>query len=227
MTVIINAVFKFDFEVLIDESFAKVATDNKLAPLENKKILSLINDFEDGEWRYKKFQKFLWDNIAETALSHKERQCLVNKSQTELIESAKKLRLTDLESEDIGKGSEIAEILLYGIMKHHYQALPVVPKIFYKQNNKDQAKGADSVHVVLESDNDFSLWLGESKFYNSIEDARLGAIVNSVAEILETDKLKKKIASSLVLTISYRLCRTLYDEQRLRRPLPIKCPSII
>jgi hypothetical protein len=68
-------------------------------------------------------------------------------------------------------------------MHHHYKALPVVPKIFNKQNSNDNAKGADSVHVVLEKENEFSIWYGESKFYNSIEDARLYDIVNSVLNI--------------------------------------------
>ncbi|WP_426724138.1 Hachiman antiphage defense system protein HamA [Enterobacter cloacae complex sp. 339J8] len=30
--------------------------------------------------------------------------------------------------QDISKGSELAEIFLYGIMRHHFNALPVVPK---------------------------------------------------------------------------------------------------
>ena len=60
---------------------------------------------------------------------------------TELIEAAKNLRLTDIDGDDPGKGSEIAEIALYGIMHHHFGALPVVPKIFYKQNVQDNAKG--------------------------------------------------------------------------------------
>ena len=37
-----------------------------------------------------------------------------------LIEAAKHLRLVDKEQN--GKGSEIAEIILYGIMKNHYKA---------------------------------------------------------------------------------------------------------
>ncbi|CAH8239063.1 hypothetical protein VAEKB19_520003 [Vibrio aestuarianus] len=92
-------------------------------------------------------------------------------------------------TKDISKGSELAEILLYGIMKHHYGALPVVPKIFYKQNAQDNAKGADSVHLVIK-DNDFTVWFGEAKFYNKIEDARLASIVSSVANSLDTKKLK-------------------------------------
>lgn len=187
-----------DFEVLIDDSFINICTDSKLTPTENKTLLSIINDYEDGKWRYKEFQNFIWDNIAETSLSHKERNCLVNQSHSILVAAAQNLRLTDKE-DDISKGSELAEIVLYGIMKNHYSALPVVPKIFYKQNAQDNAKGADSVHIVIEN-NDFSLWFGEAKFYNSIEDARLPSIVKSVENSLRTDKLKKE--NSIITSVS-------------------------
>ncbi|WP_110693636.1 HamA C-terminal domain-containing protein [Salinicola halophyticus] len=187
-----------DFEVLINCSFVDVFDKDTLHPVDNKKILSLINDFEDGQWRYKKFQSFIWDNIAETALSYEERRCLVDQSHSILTAAAQNLRLTDKEN-DIGKGSELAEIVLYGVMKHHYNALPVVPKIFYKQNSQDNAKGADGVHIVVD-DGDFSLWFGEAKFYTSIEDARLSSIVESVGNSLKTDKLKKE--NSIITNIS-------------------------
>ena len=180
------------FEVLIDDLFSSITSDSALTPIENKSVLSLINDFEDGAWRYKKFQKFIWDNIAETALSFKERTCLANNSFSLLVEAAKNLRLTDSEKEDAGKGSELAEIFLYGIMKHHYNSLAVVPKIFYKQNAQDNAKGADSVHIIIENESEFSLWLGESKFYSSIENVRLDSIIQSVDNALQTDKLNKE-----------------------------------
>ena len=76
-------------------------------------------------------------------------------------------------------------------MKHHYNALPVVPKIFYKQNSQDFAKGSDSVHIVIE-ENDFTIWFGEAKFYNNIEDARLTSIVKSVENSLQKEKLEKE-----------------------------------
>lgn len=135
------------FEVLLDDFFSAFNTNKDLSPTSNKKVLSLINDFEDGKWRYTKFQSFIWDNIIETALSKREREKLVNQDHSRLIAAAKNLRLTDKEN-DIGKGSELAEIVLYGIMKHHYKALATVPKIFYKQNVQDNAKGVDSVHIV-------------------------------------------------------------------------------
>ncbi|UWQ84764.1 HamA C-terminal domain-containing protein [Leisingera caerulea] len=179
------------FEVLIDESLADVTSVDELMFLVNKHIVSLINDFEDGKWRYSKFQSYLWDNIALTALSEKERSALIDQSHTSLVAAAQNLRLTD--NDNIGQGSEIAEVFLYGLMRHKFNALPVVPKIFYKQNSQDNAKGADSVHIVINGD-DFTLWFGEAKFYNSIADARLDSIVDSVVNSLTTDKLKKENA---------------------------------
>ncbi|EJG1892213.1 TPA: DUF1837 domain-containing protein [Vibrio parahaemolyticus] len=186
-----------EFNVLLDSSFSNICTKS-ICPNDNKHVLSLANDFEEGSWRHKNFHMFIWDNIAETSLSSQERDALVNKSSSLLTASAANLRLTDKET-DIGKGSELAEIFLYGIMKHHYGALPVVPKIFYKQNAQDNAKGADSVHLVLHGD-DFSLWFGEAKFYKSIENARLGSIVTSVKNSLKPDKLKKE--NSIVTNVS-------------------------
>lgn len=188
-----------EFEILIDELFVNINTTEDLEPIHNKKLLSLVNDFEDGKWRYNKFQSFVWDNITETSLSYKERESVINKSHTSLVNAAKNLRLTDSEN-DIGKGSELAEIVLYGIMKHYYNALPVVPKIFYKQNSQDNAKGADSVHIVIENGNDFSLWFGEAKFYNSFENSKFYNLITSIENSLQTDKLKKE--NSIITNLS-------------------------
>ncbi|PWK64903.1 uncharacterized protein DUF1837 [Mucilaginibacter oryzae] len=115
------------FKVLIDDAFSVICSDETLTPIDKKRVLSLANDFEDCKWRFEKFQNFIWDNIAETALSSREGDALINNPHSSIKESAKKLRLTD-KVDDISSGSELAEILLYGIMKHYYNALPVVPK---------------------------------------------------------------------------------------------------
>lgn len=180
-----------DFEILVNDDFLNLIEDSTLVSVENTSVLSLVNDFEDKKWRREKFENFIWDNIALTALSAKEREKLAGKSASLLRAAAKNLRLTDKVG-DIGQGSELAEIVLYGVMHHYYEALPVVPKIFYKQNTQDNAKGADSVHIVLEGEDDFSLWFGEAKFYNSIENARLPSVVESVGNSLKTEKLKKE-----------------------------------
>ncbi len=188
------------FDILIKDIFDNIKLDNDLTPTDNKTVLGLINDFENGSWRFDKFQNYIWDNIKETALSHSERKALIDKGEgTVLTESAKKLRLVEGEKA-FGRGSEIAEIVLYGIMKDYYTALPIVPKIFYKQNVKDEAKGADSVHIVVESEDKFSLWFGESKFYSSIDDARLDKIVESVKDSISLEKIKKE--NSIITNLS-------------------------
>lgn len=180
-----------EFDVIVDGSLIELGIGDDITPNNNKWLLGIINDFEDGNWRYEKFENFVWDNIADTALSFKEREALSGQPRTLLVSAAKNLRLTDA-ANDISKGSELAEIVLYGLMRRQFGALPVVPKIFYKQNAQDNAKGADSVHIVVSSDEDFTIWFGEAKFYNSIEDARLNGIVESVFNSLQTEKLKKE-----------------------------------
>lgn len=189
----------FPFKILIDDTFIKYNTKKELVPIDKKHILSVVNNFEDGEWMTKNFHRFIWNNIAETGLSYRERANLIGDPASKIIEASQNLRLTDKEK-DISKGSELAEIILYGLMKYKYGALPVIPKIFYKQNPKDNAKGADSVHIVIEEDGDFSLWFGEAKFYTSIKDARLGKIIESVGNSLNTDKLKKE--NSIITDLS-------------------------
>ncbi len=186
------------FEVIVNDVFENLKLDTTLTPATNKRVLGLLNDFENGSWRFDKFQNFIWDNIKETALSHSERKALIDKGEGSVLsESAKNLRLIETTN---GRGSEIGEIVLYGIMKNYYSALPIVPKIFYKQNKKDEAKGSDSIHIVVESDDTFSLWFGESKFYNSIENARLDEIVKSVNDSISLDKLKKE--NSIITNLS-------------------------
>jgi len=126
------------FDVLFNKAFVDICTTEDLTHIGRKYVLSLLNDFEEGKWRYERFNDYIWDNIALTALSKQERDDLINEPRTKLRRSANNLRLID--NDKIGKGSEIAEILLYGLMQDYYGALPVVPKIYHKQNVNDNVK---------------------------------------------------------------------------------------
>lgn len=182
------------FEILIDDNFLEeLIPTTTLSPISNKSILSIVNDFEDNNWRYKKFNQFIWNNISQDALTKEERDSLIESPDSILEKAASRLRIIQNKNGDDEKtGGEIAEILLYGIMHSYYKALPIVPKIFYKQNKNDFAKGSDSVHIVVEDDDNFSLWLGEAKFYKNIENSDLDKIVSSVHDTLSTDKIKKE-----------------------------------
>ena len=190
---------KFAFDILLNSDFPSFCKDKTLAPIDKKKVLGLANDFESGRWCSTKFHQFLWNNIAETALTKNEREALIEDPESLLIRAAGKLRLAT--NGDKGKGGEIAEIFLYGVMKNFYRALPVVPKIYYKQNVQDNAKGADSVHIVIDdSEIGFSVWFGEAKFYSVLQDFRLDAVVNSVKNALDDKKLKKE--NSIILGLN-------------------------
>lgn len=180
------------FKTLLDECVVLASNNGNPCPIEKKLVLSLACGFQDGKWLHRTLNEFVWDNIAETALSARERNALANRSHSALVAAARNLRLVE-GTDDIGTGSELAEAVLYGVMRHHFDAIPAVPKIFHKQNVQDNAKGADSVHITI-CDGDFLLWIGEAKFYSSIESKRLASIVNSVGESLRSDKLSKETA---------------------------------
>lgn len=119
----------WNFDILVDDCFVNFNTKKQeINPDHNDRLLSVANGFEDGSWRYRQFKEFVFSNIAETALSAQEREKLIDNDYGRLIEAAKHLRLVDKEQN--GKGSEIAEIILYGIMKNHYKALSAIPKFF-------------------------------------------------------------------------------------------------
>lgn len=174
---------KVDFEVLIDEWLINTSA--------NHAMLSLVNDFESNQWRSKKFRNFIINNLKEVALNKKERDALSGNEGDILERAISKMHIDN-------SGGEIGEVFLYGIMKNYYNALPVVPKIFYKQNPNDNAKGADSVHITLE-ENAYHIWLGESKIYNDITGS-INEAVKSVYELLATDKLKKE--KSLIMNLN-------------------------
>lgn len=216
------------FEILIDDtllSFDQQDSDNK----KNKYVLSLVNDFESTKWRYQKFHDFVWDNIKETALSEKERNNLIGQPASTLRKSALNLRI--IQRNETAKepspteGSEIAEILLYGFLRNKYNALPVVPKIFNKQNVNDNAKGADSVHIVVNDDkSDFSLWLGEAKFFNNIDNARFKEIIASIQSTLTEEKLRKE---NSILTGLTDLDLLISPNERLTAPLNQKIKQLL
>lgn len=191
----------WQFDILIDDSFVNFNPDRvKITPDTNDFFISMINGFEEGQWMKKVFQNFIFSNIVLTALKAEEREKMIDDSYACLVEAAKHLRLIDKEvadeeakQKDKGRGSEIAEIVLYGIMKHHFNAIPAIPKIYYKQNDNLNAFGDDSVHIVLTQDDDFQLWLGEAKFYKDLEDGRFYEPLNSIAQMLQATIIRKEV----------------------------------
>ncbi len=176
---------RFSFNVIYENTLSRL--DETLSS--NQYLMSIVNDYEDGQWRQDVFLRFILDNLVQTALSYEERNKMIGDPFSALCYAAPRLRIV---AKDKGKGGEIAEICLYGIMRKYFNALPVVPKIFHKQNSKDNAKGADSVHILVNGDKTFSLWLGEAKFYNNLNSSRLDDPVQSVLNTIANNSLRKE-----------------------------------
>ena len=182
----------FVFSVLVDDELIKDYQPSGFVPEGNESFVSVVNDFEDDKWRIGKFLNFVIDNLKETALTAVERAALVNREGEILSRAANCLRIEECKDSN-SRGSEIGEILLYGLMREYYGALPAVPKIWHKQNRQNTAKGADSVHVVVKEDNQLERWLGEAKFYKNISGA-IAKAVESVKDMLSLAAIRKETA---------------------------------
>lgn len=184
------------FDVIIHDNW-KNEVVGKAFDDQNHHMLGLANDYENGKWRFDKLARFFMNNLCEAALSAEERAAMVDNAYDNLVKAAKKLQKLQNRDKKIDlKGGEIGEVILYGIMKHYYEALPIVPKIYHKQNSNTPALGVDSVHLVCEYDQSsgeksFSLWMGEAKFYKDINDAMRSAI-ESIKEHLEKGILENE-----------------------------------
>lgn len=166
----------------------EVIVNDVIYDIDNKYILGIVNDFEEYKWRLEYFIDFIMNNIHETALTIREKDCYFNSRKYAQITKASSKNI-NLSNKNLG---EIGEILLYGIMKEYYSAFKLVPKIFYKQNKNMYAQGFDSVHITLENE-DILLWIGEAKLWKDIKDAMTN-VYETLKSHLEKDFIKKELA---------------------------------
>src|SRR5574344_1411574 len=112
-----------NFEIVVNTCLTDIDSKTKNSDFyKNDFLLSVVNGFENGKWRADEFRQFVMNNIALTGLSAEERDNLCSDPYSQMTEAIKNLRLV---VKDKGQGSEIAEIVLYGIMRFYYYALPV------------------------------------------------------------------------------------------------------
>lgn len=180
---------RFPFDVIIADENLYWYIQGYKASMEEERILGLANDYEDSKWRTDLFCDKVMDYLSLCALSDEERtKCLV--SPYSMTGRAVSRLNSCTENSRACNNGEIAEILLYGIMKYYFKAEESIPKIFYKQNSNNLVTGADSIHIVIK-DGNFSFWLGEAKFYHNLNQA-MNAAIQSVKNMLGRAKLDKE-----------------------------------
>lgn len=190
----INTIKDCYFDIILDMQLEE-------NDFEYSSVLGISNKFINGIWSVDRFCEYLENKIILSALSHKEYESYIVEPATLLRRAFERLRKVhkktlednkELTEEEITDG-EIGEVFLYGIMHDYYQAINLVPKIFYKQSTNDTVKGADSVHITLSND-EIGVWFGEAKFYTDIDGA-INKAIESVIKFLN-ESYDKEISIS-------------------------------
>lgn len=83
---------------------------------------------------------------------------------------------------------EFGELILFFLLKHFHDAIPLISKIYFKDHDASVVHGFDAVHFNEKTQ---SLWLGESKCY---EDGKSGlrSLVSDIKEHIRSDYLKRE-----------------------------------
>lgn len=83
---------------------------------------------------------------------------------------------------------EFGELLLHYILKDLYKTVPAISKMYFKDGPNETVKGFDAVHVIVNSEGNLDLWLGEVKFYNNASKA-ISDVIPEIKEHFAQDYL--------------------------------------
>ena len=153
----------------------------------NPSLTAACVDYESGVWREKQFAEHLVEWLPEFCLKYTEVKGLGAHNALRLLRKAASSVYTTKKFENRG---EIGEIILHAIIRHEFNTVPLISKIYYKDSSNDTVKGFDCVHVV-ESNDSFELWLGEAKFYSNFNDAARD-VVKEIKLHIESDYLRSE-----------------------------------
>ncbi|WNG60280.1 DUF1837 domain-containing protein [Archangium gephyra] len=130
-------------------------------------LLGLCAGYEKGKWRSSMLARYLINNLIQFAFPMDEWDKATSATGAEMLRRA---ALTIYQTDKFENRGELGEILLFAIMRTHYDSLPLVSKFYFKSSANDTVKGFDAVHIVA-GNTGLELWLGESKFHTSIDTA--------------------------------------------------------
>jgi glutaredoxin 2 len=131
-------------------------------------LTGLCVGYEDKKWRYMPLVESSLAWLPEFALKESERAAIASHNCVELMrKAARKV----YKSKKFANRGEFGELFLHIATRELFDSIPAISKIYYKSSRNDTVKGFDSVHVVQAPNEEFELWLGESKFYSNATDA--------------------------------------------------------
>lgn len=151
-------------------------------------VAALSVGYESGSWRAGALARHLLDWVLDFALRPDERERISAGRATELMRRA--VRATFGNGNDRGVPGEI---LLHALCRQFFGSDTVISKVVFKTADNDTYKGFDGVHCVHGSDDVLELWLGEAKFYKSL-DAAIASALGELEEHLAHGYLRNEFA---------------------------------
>lgn len=148
-------------------------------------LLGLCAGYEAGAWRADAFAKSLIRSLPQFVLPIEEWENFNTATGVEQLSRAARAIYTTNKYQHRG---EVGELLLFSIMREHYDSEPIISKFYFKSSSNDTVKGFDAVHVVS-SDKGPELWLGEVKFYTRLS-AAMRDVLAELNDHLEIDYLR-------------------------------------
>jgi hypothetical protein len=150
---------------------------------------ALCAGYERGEWRCEPFAEHLMEWLLDFVFPDDELAAISSSSAREALRrAARQLYQTD----KYRRRGEFGELLLHVVLRQHFNSVPAIRKIYFKDSPNDTVKGFDAVHVVAHEDS-HELWLGEVKFYSDLADA-MRTVIAELTEHSATDYLRTEFA---------------------------------
>ena len=210
--------------------------------------LFLNTDYDnDGilQYAYANFADAFSDNILEYAFAYNNTSIPREEITKKLREAAKSLvklheigKLKDYLERNIPEKSwdkdfqrwydrkgVFGEVILHLLLKEFKDTTPLISKMYFKDSFSQEAKGFDAVHV---SNDESTLWLGETKFYKAWK--KCGVICGGVDELVED--LKKHFTKDYLteqyviikrgLEAQYEHPKRKYWVEKLSKPILLK-----
>jgi len=123
--------------------------------------------------------------LPEFSLSYTELQQVDASNMVALMRAAAR---SIYKSEKFQLRGEFGELFLHAAIRQIFDSVPAISKIYYKTARNDTVKGFDAVHVVA-AERGLELWLGETKFYKSIDRA-IRDVATELRDHTERDYLR-------------------------------------
>jgi hypothetical protein len=128
----------------------------------------LCAGYDRSGWRNSDLADYLFEYLPDFALRYDELGPIGHDLWVpKLREAAQSVYATD----KFKRRGEFGELLLHAVIRELWASEPAVSKLYYKDGPNETVKGFDAVHVVIPSNGEVELLLGEVKFYKSIDKA--------------------------------------------------------